>query len=83
MIHQYCYPLISYYTAYNKMDSSAASYFPVVINVAQRILCLPIYLDLMRDVQLKIIECVLEWGMRHKTNLFLSDRACNQSLPCD
>ena len=83
MVRRYFYPLISDYTTYSKMPSSATSNLPVATNVAQVILCLPIYPDLVRDVQLKMIEYILEWGMIQKSHSSLDETACNQSLLCD
>ena len=57
---RYFYPLISDYIVYNKLDSANTCNLPVASDVAQKILCLPIYPHLPQDLQLQIIKLISE-----------------------
>jgi len=54
MSRRYFYPLISSFPMYRGLNSAAKSLLPVANQVAEEILCLPIYPDLARDDQVRI-----------------------------
>jgi dTDP-4-amino-4,6-dideoxygalactose transaminase len=55
---RYFYPLISTFSPYKDLDSSAPENLPVAIQLADTVICLPIYDELdMKDVK-KIILCI-------------------------
>jgi len=61
---RYFYPLISNLPMYAAFPSSSSENLPVANEVAEKILCLPIYSDLEKEDLLRVVECL-------KNNLFL------------
>lgn len=59
---RYFYPLISEMPMYRGVVSAARSNLPVAVNVAERILCLPIYPDLPSTVVDFICDCISDWA---------------------
>jgi dTDP-4-amino-4,6-dideoxygalactose transaminase len=57
---RYFYPLISDFTMYRSLPSASPSNLPVARNIAQEVICLPIYPELSPDSQDKIINLILE-----------------------
>jgi dTDP-4-amino-4,6-dideoxygalactose transaminase len=57
---RYFYPLISDFKMYRSLPSASPSNLPVARNVAQEVICLPIYPELSPDSQDKIINLILE-----------------------
>ena len=55
---RYFYPLCSDFPTYRGLPSAAPANLPVATEVAQKILCLPIYADLTADDQSQIIKQV-------------------------
>lgn len=55
---RYFYPLISDLPMYRDLPSAAPEGLPVARDAADRVLCLPIYPDLEKDDQMRIIEIV-------------------------
>jgi dTDP-4-amino-4,6-dideoxygalactose transaminase len=55
---RYFFPLISEFSMYRSMKSSAPENLPVATNVAKRVLCLPIYPGLSNEDQLRIISLI-------------------------
>jgi dTDP-4-amino-4,6-dideoxygalactose transaminase len=55
---RYFYPLISDFPMYRGLPSSAPSNLPVAVDAAQRVLCLPIYPDLDRAEQQRVINII-------------------------
>lgn len=55
---RYFYPLISQFVPYQHLASAANCNFPVACQVADEILCLPIYPDLPPDVAAAIVELI-------------------------
>lgn len=55
---RYFYPLISDMPMYRDLASAAPADLPVARDVAEHILCLPLYPDLEPDVQQRIIDIV-------------------------
>lgn len=55
---RYFYPIISDFPMYRGLPSAAAANLPVAKSVSERVLCLPIYPDLAKDDQNKIIEII-------------------------
>jgi dTDP-4-amino-4,6-dideoxygalactose transaminase len=53
---RYFYPLISNFPTYKGLLSAAPTNLPVAEKIAKQILCLPIYPDLLKDQQTRIIE---------------------------
>jgi dTDP-4-amino-4,6-dideoxygalactose transaminase len=59
---RYFYPLISEFSMYRGLPSSAPSNLPVATEAAQKVLCLPIYPALDVQSQIRIIELIAEGG---------------------
>lgn len=59
---RYFYPLISDFSMYRGLPSSAPNNLPVAYDAAQKVLCLPIYPDLNSSEQYKIIEIIIRLG---------------------
>jgi len=57
---RYFYPLISDFPMYRSLHSAQRSNLPVASEVAQKVLCLPIYPALLFEEQQRIIEVILE-----------------------
>jgi dTDP-4-amino-4,6-dideoxygalactose transaminase len=57
---RYFYPLISDFKMYRSLPSASPSNLPVARNIAQEVICLPIYPELSPDSQDKIINLILE-----------------------
>jgi len=57
---RYFYPLISDFPMYRGLHSAQRNNLPVASEVAQRVLCLPIYPALNPEDQRRIIEVILE-----------------------
>ena len=57
---RYFYPLISDFPMYRGLHSAQRDNLPVAFEVAQRVLCLPIYPALNSEDQRRIIEVILE-----------------------
>lgn len=55
---RYFYPLISEFSMYRGLPSSASSNLPIATEAARRILCLPIYPALTNDDQKRIIDAL-------------------------
>lgn len=53
---RYFYPLISHFPVYRGLDSANPSNLPIAEEIADEVICLPIYPDLEQDVQDRIIE---------------------------
>lgn len=58
MARRYFYPLISSFTMYRGLNSAAKSLLPVANQVAEEILCLPIYPHLELDDQMRIAKVI-------------------------
>ncbi|WP_318370456.1 DegT/DnrJ/EryC1/StrS family aminotransferase [Enterobacter sp.] len=58
MTRRYFYPLISSFPMYRGLSSATQALLPVANTVANEILCLPIYPDLEREVQVKIADII-------------------------
>jgi dTDP-4-amino-4,6-dideoxygalactose transaminase len=57
---RYFYPLISEFSMYRGLPSSAPSNLPIATEAAQRVLCLPIYPDLDPENQQRIIRLITQ-----------------------
>jgi len=57
---RYFYPLISEFSMYRGLPSSAPSNLPVAMQAAQKVLCLPIYPNLDVADQQRVIELIAE-----------------------
>jgi dTDP-4-amino-4,6-dideoxygalactose transaminase len=55
---RYFYPLISEFPIYRALPSAARANIPVAYNAARKVLCLPIYPDLSREAQGRVIEII-------------------------
>ncbi len=55
---RYFYPLISDFSMYKNLPSSAPQNLPVAAKAAQQILCLPIYPDLSEAEQMRVIDVI-------------------------
>ncbi len=55
---RYFYPLISEFPMYRGLPSAHRDNLPVATAVAQRVLCLPIYPNLLREEQSRVVELV-------------------------
>ena len=58
---RYFYPLISDFTMYRSLPSASPSNLPVARNIAQEVICLPIYPELSPDSQDKIIGIIRDF----------------------
>jgi dTDP-4-amino-4,6-dideoxygalactose transaminase len=56
---RYFYPLISQFPMYAQLPSAQPENLPIASDIAQRILCLPIYSDLKEEEQDRIINAIL------------------------
>lgn len=63
MSRRYFYPLISSFPMYRGLNSAAKSLLPVANQVAEEILCLPIYPDLERGDQVRIAGIIKSAGL--------------------
>ena len=59
---RYFYPLVSNFPMYRGLPSAAASNLPVATDIANRVLCLPIYPDLSAADQDRVINAVTTAG---------------------
>jgi dTDP-4-amino-4,6-dideoxygalactose transaminase len=59
---RYFYPLITDFPMYRGLPSAHPSNLPVAKDVSARVLCLPIYPDLLRSDQERVIELIQEAG---------------------
>lgn len=57
---RYFYPLISNFPTYRALRSAARENLPVSTQVAERILCLPVYPALKEDEQTRVIAMIIE-----------------------
>jgi len=55
---RYFYPLISSFSMYRSLSSAHIDNLPVATDAALKVLCLPIYPDLMPDEQLRVIDLI-------------------------
>ncbi len=55
-VRRYFYPLISNLSMYHGLPSAAAANLPTAKSISEKVLCLPIYPDLARDDQDRVIE---------------------------
>jgi dTDP-4-amino-4,6-dideoxygalactose transaminase len=55
---RYFYPLISQFSPYNKLDSANIQNLPVAHKVAEQVICLPIYPELLKSDQNTIIDII-------------------------
>ena len=55
---RYFYPLISNFPVYRGLDSARPDNLPIATKLAEQVLCLPIYSDLIESDVLRIIELV-------------------------
>lgn len=55
----YFYPLISNFSTYKNLNSSTKSNLPIANRVADSVLCLPIYPDLLENEQENIIDSII------------------------
>ena len=53
---RYFYPLITDFPMYKELPSANGSNLPQAVDIAQKVLCLPIHPDLTHDEQLRIVE---------------------------
>lgn len=63
---RYFYPLISDLPMYRHLPSAQAENLPIAQDIAQRILCLPLFPDLRAEEQLRIVETIA--NNRSKSN---------------
>ncbi len=57
---RYFYPLISHFPTYRSLPSSTASNLPIAEQIAEQVLCLPIYASLEKQVVTKITQILRE-----------------------
>jgi dTDP-4-amino-4,6-dideoxygalactose transaminase len=56
---RYFYPLIPEFEMYRHLASANIAKLPIAKQVSERVLCLPIYPDMPREVQQKIVSLIL------------------------
>lgn len=59
---RYFYPLISQFSMYRGLDSAIPTNLPVASDVANRVICLPIYPALSREDQYRVVQVLHETG---------------------
>jgi len=59
---RYFYPLISAFPMYRDLPSSHPNNLPVATDIAERVLCLPIYPELDKTSVTRIVDCVRSLG---------------------
>ncbi len=64
---RYFYPLISSFPMYRGLESACLSNLPVAQSIAEAVLCLPIYADLLPDDQDRVISMILTLSERSST----------------
>ena len=57
---RYFYPLISHFPMYRDLPSANPENLPVATDVAERVLCLPIYPALTQEQQMKVIDLIIK-----------------------
>lgn len=60
---RYFYPLISSFAMYRHLPSSAPEHLPVANEIAQKVLCLPIFPDMSEEEQQRVITAVRRIGL--------------------
>lgn len=55
---RYFYPLISTFPMYRGLPSSSSENLPIATSIAEKVLCLPIYPDLLEEEQQRIIKII-------------------------
>ena len=60
---RYFYPLISSFSMYRHLPSAQPGKMPVAEDIAQRILCLPIYPDLTDEDQDRVMAVIRQYAM--------------------
>jgi len=61
---RYFYPLVSDFPMYRGLPSAAEGKLPVARQIANKVLCLPIYPELEYQAQQGIVELVEKYSMR-------------------
>ncbi|MGP3593016.1 DegT/DnrJ/EryC1/StrS family aminotransferase [Vagococcus sp. WN89Y] len=61
---RYFYPLISSFSMYRHLPSARPEHLPVANQLAERILCLPIYPDLGEEEQMRIIDVIRRYAAK-------------------
>lgn len=57
---RYFYPLISTFSTYKGLESANPLNLPIATEMANQVLCLPIYADLQHEDVQRVIECIVE-----------------------
>ena len=57
---RYFYPLISTFSAYKGLESANPVNLPVATRMANEVICLPIYPDLLDEEVERVIKCIIE-----------------------
>jgi dTDP-4-amino-4,6-dideoxygalactose transaminase len=58
LTRRYFYPLISSFEPYKNLPTASRENLPVANNMADKVLCLPIYVDLMPEVIVRIVKII-------------------------
>jgi dTDP-4-amino-4,6-dideoxygalactose transaminase len=66
---KYFYPLISNFPTYKGLPSSNPSNIPVANEIAEKVLCLPIYPNLVNDEIKIIISVILDCKEKNKEEI--------------
>jgi len=61
---RYFYPLISSFAMYRHLPSARPDHLPVANQLAEKILCLPIYPDMNEEDQLRVIEVIQRYAVK-------------------
>jgi dTDP-4-amino-4,6-dideoxygalactose transaminase len=61
---RYFYPLISQFPTYLGLNSAKPDNLPVALEVAEQVICLPIYPDLEEDLVIKIVNVISRFGQQ-------------------
>ena len=60
LARRYFYPLISDFSTYRGLKSTNPENLPVATKIAEEVICLPIYHNLVQEDIVKIIEAVMK-----------------------
>lgn len=61
---RYFYPLVSEFPMYKGLDSAKPANLPIASNVAEQVICLPIYPDLGKDTVNRVIDLIKSINVR-------------------
>ncbi|AJZ89998.1 aminotransferase [Klebsiella michiganensis] len=64
---RYFYPLISSFAMYRHLPTAEATHLPYANEIAEKILCLPIYPDLQLEDQMRVIDTIIKFADKNQS----------------